>query len=90
VFIFWFSPALKYFKRGEAVERHMLGPLTEPRLLLVFDRHLRAHRAFGLIEVGYPALATRSPARAWRAVLFGELARQRPGRRHLRRACTLS
>jgi MFS family permease len=52
VFIFWFSPALKYFKRGEAVERHMLGPLTEPRLLLVFTA------TFGLIEVGYPALAT--------------------------------
>jgi len=58
VFIFWFSPALKYFKRGEAVERHMLGPLTEPRLLLVFVATFGLTVAFGLIEVGYPALAT--------------------------------
>ena len=58
VFIFWFSPALKYFRRGEAVERHMLGPLTEPRLLLVFTATFGLTMAFGLIEVGYPALAT--------------------------------
>jgi MFS family permease len=58
VFIFWFSPALKYFKRGDAVERHMLGPLTEPRLLLVFTSTFGLTMAFGLIEVGYPALAT--------------------------------
>jgi MFS family permease len=58
VFIFLFSPALKYFKRGEAVERHMLGPLTEPRLLLVYAATFGLAMAFGLIEVGYPALAT--------------------------------
>jgi predicted MFS family arabinose efflux permease len=58
IFIFLFSPALKYFKRGEAVERHMLGPLTEPRLLLVFVSTFGLTVAFGLIEVGYPAFAT--------------------------------
>jgi MFS family permease len=58
VVIFWFSPALKYFQRGEAVERHMLGPLTEPRLLLVFIATFGLAVAFGLIEVGYPAFAT--------------------------------
>ena len=58
VFIFNFSPALKYFKRGEAVERHMLGPLTEPRLLLVFITTFGLAMAFGVIEVGYPAFAT--------------------------------
>ena len=58
VAIFWFSPALKYFQRGEAVERHMLGPLTEPRLLLVFIATFGLAVAFGLIEVGYPAFAT--------------------------------
>jgi len=58
VFIFSFSPALKYFKRSEAVERHMLGPLTEPRLLLVFASTFGLTMAFGIIEVGYPAFAT--------------------------------
>jgi len=58
VFIFTFSPALKYFKRGETVERHMLGPLTEPRLLLVFITTFGLAMSFGVIEVGYPAFAT--------------------------------
>jgi MFS family permease len=58
IFIFSFSPALRYFKRGEPVERHMLGPLTEPRLLLVFISTFGLTMAFGIIEVGYPAFAT--------------------------------
>jgi MFS family permease len=58
VFIFSFSPALRYFKRSQPVERHMLGPLTEPRLLLVFTSTFGLTMAFGIIEVGYPAFAT--------------------------------
>jgi len=58
IFIFSFSPALRYFKRSEPVERHMLGPLTEPRLLLVFISTFGLTMAFGIIEVGYPAFAT--------------------------------
>jgi MFS family permease len=70
IFIFLFSPALKYFKRGEAVERHMLGPLTEPRLLLVFTATFGLTAAFGLIEVGYPALATSLATPALAGVLL--------------------
>ena len=70
VFVFLFSPALKYFKRGEAVERHMLGPLTEPRLLLVFTATFGLTMAFGLIEVGYPALATSLAVPALAGVLL--------------------
>jgi MFS family permease len=58
IFIFSFSPALSYFKRSEPVERHMLGPLTEPRLLLVVISTFGLTMAFGIIEVGYPAFAT--------------------------------
>jgi MFS family permease len=65
VFIFWFSPALTYFKPSPPVERHMLGPLTEPRLLLVFIATFGLTLAFGIIEVGYPALAT---SLAWPAL----------------------
>ena len=65
VFIFWFSPALRYFKPSPPVERHMLGPLTEPRLLLVFIATFGLTLAFGIIEVGYPALAT---SLAWPAL----------------------
>ena len=70
VFIFFFSPALRYFKRGEPVERHMLGPLTEPRLLLVFTSTFGLTMAFGLIEVGYPAFGTALGAPALAGILL--------------------
>ena len=70
VFIFFFSPALRYFKRGEPVERHMLGPLTEPRLLLVFISTFGLTMAFGLIEVGYPAFGTALAAPALAGILL--------------------
>lgn len=58
ILIFMASPALRYFKVSEARERHMLGPLTEPRLLLVFVTTFGLTLAFGQLEVGYPAYAT--------------------------------
>jgi MFS family permease len=71
VFIFMFSPALRYFGRGEAaVERHMLGPLTDPRLLLVFVTTFGLAMAFGVIEVGYPAFATSLAIPALAGVLL--------------------
>jgi len=58
VLIFLASPALRYFKRSAVTERHLLGPLTEPRLLLVFATTFGLTLCFGLLEVGYPAYAT--------------------------------
>jgi len=52
------SRALDYFKPEPAAERHLLGPLTEPRLLLVFLASFGLVLSFGLLEVGYPAFAT--------------------------------
>jgi MFS family permease len=52
------SPALRYFKREEGVKRHLLGPLTEPRLWLVFITTFGLTMAFGLMEIGYPAYGT--------------------------------
>lgn len=56
--IFAASPALRHFKRMGGVERHMLGPLTEPKLLLVFATTFGLTLCFGLLEVGYPAWGT--------------------------------
>jgi MFS family permease len=56
--IYMSSRALDYFKPEEAAERHLLGPLTEPRLLLVFIATFGLTASFGLLEVGYPAFAT--------------------------------
>ena len=52
------SGALELFKRVAATERHLLGPLTEPRLLVVFVAMLGITTGFGILEVGYPAFST--------------------------------
>jgi MFS family permease len=64
VVVFMLSPALRYFKR-DAAERHLLGPLTEPRLWLVFVTTFGLTMGFGFMEIGYPAYAT---ALAWPAL----------------------
>ena len=57
--IFVSSPAMKHFKAAARdVERHLLGPLTEPRLLIVFAATFGLTLCFGLLEVGYPAWGT--------------------------------
>jgi MFS family permease len=64
IFVFLASPALRYFKLETGVERHLFGPLTEPRLWLVFIASFGLTVAFGFIEVGYPAygIALSMPA----------------------------
>jgi MFS family permease len=56
--IFVGSPAIGYFKREDNVERHLLGPLTEPRLWILFSLSFGLTVCLGLLEVGYPAYAT--------------------------------
>ncbi len=58
VVVFVASGALRFVKRETGVERHLLGPLTEPRLWLVFITTFGLTLSFGLLEVGYPAFAT--------------------------------
>ena len=64
LFSFFASGALKFVKPAAGVERHLLGPLTEPRLWLVFIATFGLTLSFGLLEVGYPAFGTAlgSPA----------------------------
>jgi predicted MFS family arabinose efflux permease len=56
--VFVTSPALRYFRTEKHDRRHMLGPLTEPRLLLVFVATFGITTSFGFLEVGYPGFAT--------------------------------
>ena len=56
--VFLAGPTLRYFAKSEATDRHMFGPLTEPRLWLVFMASFGMTTCFGLLEVGYPAYAT--------------------------------
>ena len=68
--IFLASPAMRYFGRGEDVERHLLGPLTEPRLWLLFSVTFGITLCFGHLEVGYPAYATLLGMPAFAGVLL--------------------
>jgi MFS family permease len=68
--LFLMGPTLRYFGKSEATERHMFGPLTEPRLWLVFMASFGLTTCFGLLEVGYPAYATALAAPALGGVLL--------------------
>lgn len=68
--IFFASPALRYFKVEPAAQRHMLGPLTEPRLLMLFFTTFGLTTSFGLLEVGYPGYGTLLAAPAIGGVLL--------------------
>ena len=70
VLVFLASPALRYFKRDEGGKRHMMGPLTEPRLWLVFGATFGLSVAIGILEVGYPAYATALAMPALAGVLL--------------------
>jgi MFS family permease len=69
--IFAASPALRYFRREAGVRRHLLGPLTEPRLWIVFGATFGLCIAFGFLEVGYPAYATSLGVPAVGGLLLG-------------------
>jgi MFS family permease len=56
--IFISSRALRHITPAPAGQRHLLGPLTEPRLLIVFTATFGLTLCFGLLEVGYPAYGT--------------------------------
>ena len=68
--IFMASPALNYWQQSSAEERHLLGPLTDPQLLLLLVVTFGFSTAFGLLEVGYPALATSLSLPALAGVLL--------------------
>ena len=56
--LFLFTPAFAYWKQEPLIERHLLGPLTEPRLVGLFIVTFGLTFSFGILEVGYPAFAT--------------------------------
>src|SRR5258706_104095 len=70
------SGALVYFKLDASAERHLFGPLTEPRLWLGFIATFRPTLCFGLIVGGHPAFAGAliAPSIAAQNVLVSRLA----------------
>jgi predicted MFS family arabinose efflux permease len=68
--LFALSPALRYFRAEPDADRHLLGPLTEPRLLVVFLVSFLITFTFGLMEVGYPAFGAQFGVASMGAVLI--------------------
>jgi MFS family permease len=68
--VFLASPALKYWVHDPDADRHLLGPLTESRLLIVYAATFLLTLSFGLVEVGYPAFATSAGMPAYGGVLL--------------------
>ena len=60
--LFLLSPARRYWKHAADAERHLLGPLTDRRLLTVYAASSALTFAFGMLEVGYPGFAARAGA----------------------------
>lgn len=54
------SPALRYWRHERHAERHLLGPLTEPRLLVVYATTFLLTCSLGLLEIGYPGFAAQA------------------------------
>jgi len=70
VTIFVASGVTKLLKRVSGAERHLLGPLTEWRLCLLFVATFGTAMAFGVLEVGYPAYGTALAAPAIAGILL--------------------
>ena len=66
--IFVASPALRYWRHDPGADRHLLGPLTDGRLLIVYATSFLLTTGLGLLEISYPgfaAAAHRPPLAGW-------------------------
>lgn len=68
--VFMASPALRYWRLEGTAQRHLLGPLTAPRLLVVYATTMLLTFCLGLLEVGYPGFATAAGYTALAGVLL--------------------
>jgi MFS family permease len=64
------SPALKYWRHEPHAERHLLGPLTDSRLIVIYLSTMLMTASFGFLEVGLPGFATAAGAPALGGVLI--------------------
>ena len=68
--VFAWSPALKYWRHQPGVERRLLGPLADPRLLAVYAVTFLLLFSLGLLEIGYAGFATSAAMPAFAGVLI--------------------
>ncbi len=68
--VFLASPATRYWRLEPGAERRLLGPLTAPRLLVVYATTGLLTVSLGLLEVGYPGYAAATGVTALAGVLL--------------------
>ena len=59
------SGGLRWWKNAPAADRHLLGPLRERELLVLYASMFALTLAFGALEVGYPGFATERATAPW-------------------------
>lgn len=64
------SGGLAWWQRHPPGERHLLGPLREPRLLAIYATTFLLSILFGALEVGYPGFAAGLGVTAWGPALI--------------------
>jgi predicted MFS family arabinose efflux permease len=68
--LFVLSGAHRYWKYSPGEAHHLLGPLTEPRLLIAYAASAALTFSFGMLEVGYPGFAARAGMPAFGGALL--------------------
>ncbi|HZQ62182.1 MAG TPA: MFS transporter [Casimicrobiaceae bacterium] len=68
--LFLFSPARRYWRVEGVVERHLLGPLTQPQLVRLYACNFALTFGLGLLEVAYPGFSARLDRPAMGGVLI--------------------
>jgi MFS family permease len=68
--IFLASPALRYWKHEPRGERHLLGPLTQGRLVAVYATTFLVTASLGLLEIAYPGFAAHAGSAPLAGVLL--------------------
>jgi MFS family permease len=68
--LFALSPAPRYLRPEPDAPRHLLGPLTDARLVALFAVAFLLTSTFGLVEVGYPAYGAAQGSTAQGAALI--------------------
>jgi len=64
------SGALRWWVEATPGTRHLLGPLTDARLWILFAATFSLTMAFGAIEVGYPSFGRATGVDAWGPALI--------------------
>ncbi len=64
------SGGMAWWKNAPPAQRHLLGPLRERELLVLYAATFALTLAFGALEVGYPGFASERSTAAWGPTLI--------------------